>query len=185
MDHNYHHTQPSPRYERPYYDYKDRYIQSLEDQIGLYKKHQQTHELQLQKLYTRISELEAQLHSAECSRCLTAFPNCQKLVCEECLSREHQFDSLQKAIHQERSHDGPACDGCRMRKRKCDRARPHCSYCVKLHRNQPGLPQCTYPDRKRKSPSLDLTPQISPTMTSPVSHESGAFDYSSVPPARE
>ena len=53
---------------------------------------------------------------------------------------------------------GPACgtfksrhynltrliEGCRVRKRKCGRERPHCSYCVKIHRNKSGPVQCSY-----------------------------------------
>ena len=43
------------------------------------------------------------------------------------------------------SHDQAKLDGCRIRKRKCDRLKPHCGYCVKIHRNQ-GIPVvCTYP----------------------------------------
>jgi hypothetical protein len=125
-------------------DFGDRFIQSLEDQISLHKKQQYEQDGQLKRLCTRIAHLERQLKEVECSRCHK--PAHGHLSCWD---RDNLAYEQQKRI-QEKLLKGPACNACRLQKRKCDRQRPSCSYCVKQHRKKPEHPECTYPEKKRR-----------------------------------
>jgi hypothetical protein len=145
----HHHSRPSlPPYRDLHYDYKDRYIESLETQIHLYR--------------TKIDELEQLVSSVNCYKCHNApllYP--RKYACQTCSEQENvpatQLAPLPAApVAPAPRLKGPACDACRIRKRKCDRGRPFCSHCIKLHKNKPGLPNCHYPESKTKlSDSVD------------------------------
>jgi hypothetical protein len=70
--------------------------------------------------------------------------------------KEYQFKD--HSLNSNLSLLGPACgnekfnaDGCRIRKRKCDRQKPFCSYCMKLSKANSGNPPCTYPQHKQYS----------------------------------
>jgi hypothetical protein len=77
------------------------------------------------------------------------------------------------------SHDQAKLDGCRIRKRKCDRLKPHCGYCVKIHRNQ-GIPVvCTYPTVFTRK--LSANPYKKPKLDSGIGMGNtppGSFPYS-------
>ncbi len=128
-------------------DLKNRYIQSLQDQILLHKEQQLSHDAQVKELHTRIAHAESLLRALQCSRCSTLPTSENRLVCPDCVAEE--------TLHIRQALEGPACNTCRIRKRKCDRKTPRCSSCVNLHGSRPGVPDCTYPDKKRKAPVVD------------------------------
>ncbi|KAJ3255037.1 hypothetical protein HK103_006657 [Boothiomyces macroporosus] len=99
-----------------------------------------------QKFDLLAKEAVNQIDEGKDHRSILQFPaiGSRKRTFDESIQIKSNYIDQMRAMDESRA-SGPACDGCRTRKRKCDRAKPYCAYCVKLHKGNEGNPPCTYP----------------------------------------
>ncbi|KAJ3275211.1 hypothetical protein HDV01_000936 [Terramyces sp. JEL0728] len=128
-----------------------------------------------QKFDMLAKEAVNQIDEGKDQRPLLQFPaiGSRKRAFDENIHIKANYIDQMKAMDESRA-SGPACDGCRTRKRKCDRAKPHCSYCVKLHKGNDGNPPCTYPSpfqRNVRKPKIPVNSEVStPTVDDNSEH---------------
>jgi hypothetical protein len=144
----------APNYTHVDYE-KDRHIQILQDQIYWHRKRQEENDVQLQSLYERIDELEHRISNVTCFKChCRALQQPSRVVCEGCVVVQENSEPVVAESTRNYRLEGPACEACRFRKRRCDRQRPHCSFCVGLHKNMEGEPNCVYTSFQPRKPPL-------------------------------
>jgi hypothetical protein len=143
-------------------DYKDKYIATLERQIELLKNSFILQQDKINSLERSIASPMNGIASPMNGQNLKETgTNPMEITIPIISPITTGNDTKPKKATTKRTLDpslGPACNGkrilliigCRIRKRKCDRIKPSCTYCTKLYKSDQSE-GCVYPERKGKA----------------------------------